>query len=156
MHTVLAMLEVDGPTDALLAAGEQMERHLGTPEGLLARLVAPTPTGIVLWQLWASAAAREQHAADPRHAAALREAGMPALVTGTRSRTFEHAVLQILASPDRAELEEAVQGSRQGDFPHQAECDREPEPAQPRPSRAVGPQGERRADPPTYAPGRAR
>ena len=46
------MLELDGPTDALLAAASA-RRHLGTPEGLLARIVAPTPTGIVLWQLWA-------------------------------------------------------------------------------------------------------
>ena len=94
MPTVLAMLEVDGPTDALLAAGEALERHLGTPEGLLARIVAPTPTGIVLWQLWASAAERERHAADPRHAAALRESGMTGLITATRARSFENARLQ--------------------------------------------------------------
>ena len=95
MPTVLAMLEVDGPTDALLAAGEALERHLGTPEGLLARIVAPTPTGIVLWQLWASEAARERHAADPRHAAALRESRMIEILTGTRARSFQDATLQV-------------------------------------------------------------
>ena len=95
MSTVLAMLEVDGPTDALLAAGEALEGHLGTPEGLLARIVAPTPTGIVLFQLWASPATRERHAADPRHAEALRESGMIELITGTRARSFENATLQV-------------------------------------------------------------
>jgi hypothetical protein len=99
MSTVLAMLELDGPTDALLAAGEKLERHLGTPEGLLARVVAPTPTGIVLWQLWASAATRERHAGDARHAEALRESGLTELVTGTRSRAFAHATLEVFERP---------------------------------------------------------
>ena len=99
MSTVLAMLELDGPTDALLAAGARLERHLGTPEGLLARIVAPTQTGIVLWQLWASPAARERHAEDPRHAEALRESGLTELVTGTRSRAFQRAALVVFARP---------------------------------------------------------
>ena len=93
------MLELDGPTDALLAAGEKLERHLGTPEGLLARIVAPTPTGIVLWQLWSSAATRERHAGDARHAEALRESGLTELVTGTRSRAFAHATLEVFERP---------------------------------------------------------
>src|SRR3954453_3555616 len=36
MTTVLAMLELDGPTDALLAAAQRLEHLLDTPEGLLA------------------------------------------------------------------------------------------------------------------------
>ena len=100
MDTVLAMLELDGPVEALLAAGEELERQLGTPDGLLARIVAPTPTGIVLWQLSASAAAREHHAGDPRHAEALRASQVTELVTGTRSRTFEGATLQVFAGPN--------------------------------------------------------
>lgn len=67
---------------------------------MLVRIVAPTPAGIVLWQLWASVAVREPHAADPRHAAALRESGMTELVTGTRSRTFENAALDVFAEPN--------------------------------------------------------
>jgi hypothetical protein len=95
MGTVLAMLELDGPTDALLAAGGRLEQRLGTPAGLLARIVAPTATGIALWQLWASREARERNASDPGHAEALRASGMTALVTGSRSRTFEDASLQV-------------------------------------------------------------
>jgi hypothetical protein len=95
MGTVLAMLELDGPTDALLAAAAELERRLGAPDGLQARIVAPTATGIVLWQLWASAAARERNAQDPGHGAALRDSGMLAVVTGSRSRAFEDAELQI-------------------------------------------------------------
>jgi len=99
MQTVLAMLELDGPTEALLAAGDELQRHLGTPDGLIARIVAPTPTGIVLWQLWASAAARERHANDARHAEALRVSRVIELATGTRARSFERAVLEVFAGP---------------------------------------------------------
>ena len=97
MGTVLAMLELDGPPDALLAGAAELERRLGTPEGLLARIVAPTATGIVLWQLWASATARERNAHDPGHGAALRDSGITAAVTGSRSRTFAGAELQVFA-----------------------------------------------------------
>jgi hypothetical protein len=93
MGTVLAMLELDGPTDALLAAAAELERRLGTPDGLRARLVSPTATGIVLWQLWA--AARERNAQDLGHGAALRDSGMLAAVTGSRSRAFDDAELQV-------------------------------------------------------------
>jgi hypothetical protein len=95
MPTVLAMLEIDGPTDALLAAGPRIEQHLGTPDGLLARIVAPTPTGIVLWQLWATVEARERHATDARHHEALRASGMAELVTATRGCTYEDATLEV-------------------------------------------------------------
>jgi hypothetical protein len=98
MGTVLAMLEIDGPTDALLAAGVELERRLTTPDGLLARIVAPTATGITLWQLWESADARERNANDPRHEQALRTSGILALADATRSRTFDDAVLQVFAT----------------------------------------------------------
>ena len=92
---ILAMLELDGDTDALLAAGAELERLLPEPDGLVARMVAPTATGIVLFQLWASADARQRNADDPGHRDALAESGMFALVTGTRSRAFEHTTLQL-------------------------------------------------------------
>jgi hypothetical protein len=95
MPTVLAILELDGETDALLAAGSDIERRLGSPAGLLARIVAPTPTGIVLMQLWASAEARERHAEDPEHREALEASGMTALVTAMRPRALDDAVLQV-------------------------------------------------------------
>ena len=60
---------------------------------MVARIVAPTETGIVLFQLWESAEARARHADDPRHAEALEASGMRALVSGTRSRSFESAEL---------------------------------------------------------------
>ena len=89
------MLELDGPTDALLAAAEQLDGLLGTPEGLVARIVAPAETGIVLWQLWQTAEARSRHADDPAHGEALRASGLLALVTGTRARAFDGAALQV-------------------------------------------------------------
>jgi hypothetical protein len=94
---VLAMLELDGDTQALLAASAELERRLGTPDGLVARIVAPTTTGIVLLQLWASAEARERNADDDRHRDALVGSGLTALVTGSRARAFENATLQQFA-----------------------------------------------------------
>jgi hypothetical protein len=97
MNTVLAMLELDGPTDELLAAGERLERLLAPPDGLVARMTAPTDTGIVLWQLWQTPEARARNAEDPGHAAALQASGLLSLVTGTRSRAFEGAALQVFS-----------------------------------------------------------
>ena len=97
MSPVLAMLELDGPTDALLAAAEQLDGLLETPEGLLARIVAPTETGVVLWQLWQTPEARARNADDPAHGAALRASGLLDLVTGTRARAFEGAALQVFS-----------------------------------------------------------
>lgn len=97
MNRVLAMLELDGPTDALLAAAGRLEELLETPEGLLARIVAPTETGVVLWQMWQTAEARARNADDPGHAEALRASGLLELVTGTRARAFDGAVLQVFS-----------------------------------------------------------
>ena len=92
---ILAMLELDGDTGALLAAGERLETLLGTPEGLVARVVAPTGSGIVLFQLWASAEARQRNADDPGHRDALAASGLLGLVTSTRARAFEGAMLNV-------------------------------------------------------------
>jgi hypothetical protein len=95
MSRVLAMLELDGPTDALLAAAERLEELLERPEGLLARIVAPSEEGVVLWQLWQTAEARARNAGDPGHHEALRASGLLDLVTGSRARAFEDAVMQV-------------------------------------------------------------
>ena len=89
------MLELDGPTDALLGAAGKIDELLETPEGLVARILAPTETGVVLWQLWATAEARARNADDPAHGEALRASGMLDLVTGTRARAFDGAALQV-------------------------------------------------------------
>lgn len=95
MGTVLAILELDGDTDRLLAAGTEVEQRLGTPDGLLARIVAPTESGIVLMQLWESPEARERNASNPGHHAALEASGLMALVTEARPRAVTDAVLQV-------------------------------------------------------------
>lgn len=94
---VLAMLELEGDTAGLLEAAEELERLLPDSEGLLLRIVAPTETGMVLFQLWESADARQRNADNPGHAQALEASGMRALVRGSRSRAFEDAELQHLA-----------------------------------------------------------
>jgi hypothetical protein len=97
MRPVLAMLELDGPTDALLAAAGRLDALLETPAGLIARILAPTETGVVLWQLWETAEARARNAEDPAHGEALHASGLLALVTGTRARAFEGAALELFA-----------------------------------------------------------
>ncbi|HYP48668.1 MAG TPA: hypothetical protein VEQ61_08545 [Thermoleophilaceae bacterium] len=94
---VLAMLELDGDTTSLMAAGSVLNGLLGTPEGLVARIVAPTESGVVLFQLWRTPGDRQRNADDPGHREALEASGMLAAATGTRSRTFEDAELQLFA-----------------------------------------------------------
>ena len=96
------MLEVDGDTGALLEAAERLEQILPAPEGSLLRIVAPTDTGMVLFQLWASAEARQANADAPGHAEALAESGMMEAATGTRSRVFENAELSLGDAPQDA------------------------------------------------------
>jgi hypothetical protein len=97
---VLAMLELDGDTDALLSALGELGSQLGTPPGLLVRIIAPTQTGVALFQLWQSAEARERNAADPHHREALQASGVLALSTARRSRVFEGAELEPLGIPE--------------------------------------------------------
>ena len=95
---VLAMLELEGDTAALLEAGRRLEELLPDPPGVLVRIVAPTEDGIALFQLWESAEARATHADDPGHASALAESGMTDLVRGSRSRVFDDAELEVCRS----------------------------------------------------------
>lgn len=97
---VLAILELQGETPALMAASEELDRRLPAPEGLLARIVAPTDDGVVLFQLWESSAARQRNAEDPAHAEALTASGMLAALRGRRSRVFDDAVLRRLAGTE--------------------------------------------------------
>jgi hypothetical protein len=97
MTSVLAMLELDGPTDALLAAARKLDALLAPPDGLVARIVAPTDTGVVLWQLWRTPEARSRNADDAAHRDALRASGLLELVTATRARAFEGAALQVFS-----------------------------------------------------------
>ena len=98
---VLAMLELEGETPDLMAASQALDRRLPAPEGLVARIVAPTDEGMVLFQLWASAEARQRNAADRAHAEALVASGMQELVRGSRSRVFTGAALRYV-SPTEA------------------------------------------------------
>lgn len=94
---MLAMLELDGDTTRLMAASEEVARRLPTPEGLLVRIVAPTDSGMVLFQLWETAEARKRNAEDAAHTEALEASGMRGLVRGSRSRVFDGAALRHVA-----------------------------------------------------------
>jgi hypothetical protein len=94
---VLAMLELEGDTGSLMAASEKLDELLPPPDGLLARIVAPTDDGMVLFQLWDSAEARSRNAEHPGHADALAASGLTAAVRGSRSRAFDGALLRFVA-----------------------------------------------------------
>jgi hypothetical protein len=88
---VLAMLELKGETEQLLAASADLERRLGAIDGVLTRIVAATDDGIAIFQLWESPEARQRHADDPHHKQALNDSGILDVMRASRSRTFEAA-----------------------------------------------------------------
>jgi hypothetical protein len=91
---VLVMLEMDGSTDALLAAAGDLEARRPTP-AILARMVAPTDSGVVVATFWESAAARDDYQAQPEHSEALRASGLLDAMTEMRSRVFDDADLSV-------------------------------------------------------------
>ena len=91
---VLVILEMDGPTDALLAAAADLEARRAAP-AVLARMVAPTESGLVVATYWESAEARDGHQSQPEHGEALRASGLLDVVTDMSSRVFEDADLRL-------------------------------------------------------------
>ncbi|MGH2917291.1 MAG: hypothetical protein ACRDLS_01635 [Solirubrobacteraceae bacterium] len=91
---VLVILEMDGPTDALLAAAADLEARRPTPV-VLARMVAPTESGVVVATFWESSEARDDYQSQPEHGEALRASGLLDAVTEMRSRAFEDADLTL-------------------------------------------------------------
>ena len=72
---VLVILEIDGATDALLAAAADLEQRRPAP-GVLARMIAPAEGGAVVCTLWESAEAREHDQSQPEHGEALTASGL--------------------------------------------------------------------------------
>ena len=91
---VLVILEMDGPTDALLAAAADLEARRPTT-AILARIVARTESGVVMATFWESAAERDDYQAQPEHSEALRASGLLEAVAEMRSRVFEDADLSV-------------------------------------------------------------
>jgi hypothetical protein len=91
---VLVILEMDGATDALLAAAADLETRRPT-SAILARVVAPTETGAVMATFWDSGEARDAYQSQPEHREALQASGLLDAVTEMRSRVFEDAELKV-------------------------------------------------------------
>lgn len=91
---VLVILEMDGPSDALLAAASDLEARRPAP-AVLARVIAPTDSGVVVATFWESAEARDAHQSQPEHREALQASGLLDAVTDMRSRVFEDAMLSL-------------------------------------------------------------
>src|SRR3954447_7865112 len=87
---VLVILEMDGPTDALLTAAADLEARRPAP-AVSGRMVAPTESGVVVATFWDSAEARDAHQSAPEHGEALRASGLLDAVTEMRSRVFGEA-----------------------------------------------------------------
>ena len=91
---VLVILEMDGSTDALLAAAADLEARRPT-SAILARIVAPTESGAVVVTFWESAEARDGYQSEPEHREALQASGLLDALTEMRSRVFEDADLTL-------------------------------------------------------------
>ena len=91
---VLVILEMDGSTEAVLAAAADLEARRPT-SAISARIVAPTQSGVVVATFWASAEARDTYQAEPEHREALQSSGLLDAVTDMRSRVFEAAELRL-------------------------------------------------------------
>jgi hypothetical protein len=91
---VLVVLEMDGPTDALLAATADLEARRPTA-AVLARVVAPTTSGVVVATFWESTEARDHYQSQPEHREALQASGVLDAVTDMRSRVFDAAELTL-------------------------------------------------------------
>lgn len=91
---VLVILEMDGATEALLAAAADLEARRPT-SAILARIVAPTESGVVVTTFWESPEARDRYQSEPEHREALQASGLLDAVTEMRSRVFEDAELKL-------------------------------------------------------------
>ena len=91
---VLVILEMDGPTDALLAAAADLEARRPT-SAIRARVVAPTERGVVVTTFWDSAEARDGYQSQPEHREALQASGLLDAMKDMRSRVFEDAELKL-------------------------------------------------------------
>ena len=91
---VLVLLEMDGATEALLAAAVDLEARRPT-SAKLAQALAPTESGVVVATFWESAEARDAYQSEPEHREALQASGMLDSVTEMRSRVFEDAELNL-------------------------------------------------------------
>lgn len=91
---VLVILELDGPTEVVLAAAADLEARRPT-SAVLARIVAPTEGGVVVVTFWESAEARDGYQSEPQHREALQASGLLDAVTGMRSRVFDDADLRL-------------------------------------------------------------
>ena len=91
---VLVILEMEGSTEAVLAAAADVEARRPTA-AILARIVAPTENGVVVATFWESAQARDSYQSEPEHREALQASGLLDAVTDMRSRVFEDAELKL-------------------------------------------------------------
>jgi len=91
---VLVILELDGSTEAVLAAAADLEARRPT-SAILARIVAPTESGVVVATFWESAEARDGYQSEPEHREALQASGLLDAMTEMRSRVFEDAELRL-------------------------------------------------------------
>ena len=91
---VMVILEMDGDPDAVLAAATELEARRPT-SAIVARVVAPVESGVVVCTVWESAAARDAYQSEPEHQEALRASGLLAAVSDMRSRVYENADLSL-------------------------------------------------------------
>lgn len=94
---VLMIVTMRGPTPQLLAASETIERTVGMPAGLIARVIAPSEDGVVLVNVWASETLRRASNDEPRHRAAVQKSGIASLAEETTVLRLETSRVEIVS-----------------------------------------------------------
>ncbi len=92
---LLVILEIDGDSEALLAASAELEQRRTPPPAMLAQAIAPTGTGAVVATYWESAEARDAYQSEPEHAEALQASGLLDAAEGMRSNVYENATVKL-------------------------------------------------------------
>lgn len=92
---MLIIVRMEGEPAPLLAAAERALEAVGMPDGLLARALAPTPTGVLLMNLWSDEEARRRSNDDPAHRRALVESGIEGVTTRRVVERYETAATDL-------------------------------------------------------------
>jgi hypothetical protein len=92
---VLMIVSMRGPTEDLLVASDRIVCGIGMPDGLLARVIAPTEDGIMLVNLWASEEQRRASNDDPTHQEAVQASGIAKLAEATSIARYETSHLSL-------------------------------------------------------------
>lgn len=93
---VLVTLELEGDTDELLTATDELIRLVGpTPDGLLIRMIAKTDTGITVIHLWENDEARVANGQNSESRGLIEKSGLLTAAKARKSTVYPEVELRI-------------------------------------------------------------